>query len=928
MAPDARLPERSVLQEHTAFLRRLAFSLLHDEHAADDVVQQSFVAALEREERPRNLRAWLAAVARNLSLSALRSRRNRARREQAVARRDRVPPPDEGIARLELQRRVVDAVLALDEPYRSAIVYRFFHELRLKEIAGHLGVPTATVRTRVRRGIEQLRARLDAEHGGQRRAWAVLLLPLLQPPVPPPAPVGAGVVKALVAVAVGALLVGSVWWAGRREPAPAATPVAPPPVVEPDPAQPAPPPAEEPPPPVRTPEGPAPQVPPEDPAEAAPEPLPLIEVREDPPKPPAPRKRTPAPAAGGPPGFVFVPAGPLQPGCTLADFKRRATNQRLAKALVYEVWGADHRVAVPGFFQGRYEVTNAQWKHYLDAEFRARLVTTGGETLAQVAQKLTGRESEWGAIYALNTDTIRAALGGTFPRQDPPESLMREPLPAKLDLVAYRCRVPRPWYGWCRASHLQVGREFVDARKPADAAFRPPADLHLCDDDFAAYPVRDISAAAMFAFAEWAGARLPSEYEFERSVRYDRPNTAQYPFKGAWDRAAHPEFFAWGNNPRCGEGPLRVDDESVAGGDTRFGARHVLGNVWELTRTFFDSHPFVAPAPPPHDLSNYALTAKGGSYGDPWRFLQVSTRTPVVGNAELDLQFANRADSLGFRLVRHAQPGRDLVSHSIRRLVYDVGGADWRRPFPHEFALGRAAGHDVVDWVEADAPYVHVRGPARGIAFAPLWQAGVSSQRLRDLMKDARAYVVLGVLRSDVALRAGVRLTGKEANDLRRARDEYESARRRGKAEGEPPPAPDAYEQATVRREKKIGLWREGTIGPGEWLVVAWQDFVGLMDASRLVPPSAILMVDAPKRARGEAGRAALDLDFERDVAKLRFAVEEPSGERGAKPPPDERRSELWALCEVSPNGWPGRVPGAYAWHWSVELGADLDALR
>jgi hypothetical protein len=209
--------------------------------------------------------------------------------------------------------------------------------------------------------------------------------------------------------------------------------------------------------------------------------------------------------------------------------------------------------------------------------------------------------------------------------------------------------------------------------------------------------------------------------------------------------------------------------------------------------------------------------------------------------------------------------------------------------------------------------------------FAPRWQAGLSATGLRDLKRDPRAYVVLGVLRSDVALRAGVRLTEKEANDLRRARDEYESARRRGKAEGEPPPAPDAYEKATVRREKKIGLWREGTVGPGEWLVVAWQDFIGLMDASRLVPPAAILLADAPKRARGEAGAAALELDVARGVVALRFAVEEPGGDH---PPPDETRSELWALCEVTPNGWPGRVPGDHAWQWALEFEADLDALR
>ena len=52
------------------------------------------------------------------------------------------------MARLELQRNVVEAVLALDEPYRGVIVHRYFDGLSIKAIARRLGVPVETVRTR------------------------------------------------------------------------------------------------------------------------------------------------------------------------------------------------------------------------------------------------------------------------------------------------------------------------------------------------------------------------------------------------------------------------------------------------------------------------------------------------------------------------------------------------------------------------------------------------------------------------------------------------------------------------------------------------------------------------------------------------------------------------------------------------------------
>jgi len=171
------MPSADVLLEHREFLRRLARGILHDADAADDVAQDAIVAALG--ERPRNLRGWLGKVARHLALSRRRAEARRDLRERAAARPEALPSAAEGVARLEIQRKVVDAVLALDEPYRSVVVHRFFFDLAPGEIAKRLQVPVETVRTRLRRALEQLRARLDASHG--RQAWSVALLALAVP---------------------------------------------------------------------------------------------------------------------------------------------------------------------------------------------------------------------------------------------------------------------------------------------------------------------------------------------------------------------------------------------------------------------------------------------------------------------------------------------------------------------------------------------------------------------------------------------------------------------------------------------------------------------------------------------------------------------------------------------------------------------------
>jgi RNA polymerase sigma-70 factor (ECF subfamily) len=171
------MPSAEVLLEHAEFLRRLARGILHDADAADDVAQDAMVAALD--DRPKNLRAWLGKVARHLALSRRRAEARRDRREHEAARPEALPSAAEGVARLELQRRVVDAVLALDEPYRSVVVHRFFYDLGPVEIATRLQVPVETVRTRLRRALDRLRSRLDESHG--RQVWSVALLAIAAP---------------------------------------------------------------------------------------------------------------------------------------------------------------------------------------------------------------------------------------------------------------------------------------------------------------------------------------------------------------------------------------------------------------------------------------------------------------------------------------------------------------------------------------------------------------------------------------------------------------------------------------------------------------------------------------------------------------------------------------------------------------------------
>jgi RNA polymerase sigma-70 factor (ECF subfamily) len=163
------------------WITRLARALVAREADVDDVVQQTWLRALESPPRHGgNVRAWLGAIARNVVRGRVRAEERRAAREEQAPRPAPPTSPEDAIARAELRRRVVENVLALDEPYRSTIVMAFFDEMSAEEIAHVVGAPLETVRTRLKRGLAQLRERLGSERDRDGRPLMAGLLAMVE----------------------------------------------------------------------------------------------------------------------------------------------------------------------------------------------------------------------------------------------------------------------------------------------------------------------------------------------------------------------------------------------------------------------------------------------------------------------------------------------------------------------------------------------------------------------------------------------------------------------------------------------------------------------------------------------------------------------------------------------------------------------------
>jgi RNA polymerase sigma-70 factor, ECF subfamily len=154
---DAGALER-LYRAHWEMAHRAAYLVVHDAAAAEDIAQEAFLAAvraLDRFDRRRPFAPWLHRIVVNRAIDHARARA--LRREVELAE-----PPDEPAPAGELDG-VVDALAALPVDQRAVVVLRHLLGYSPGEIARLLALPRGTVNSRLRRGLDAMRARMEDE---------------------------------------------------------------------------------------------------------------------------------------------------------------------------------------------------------------------------------------------------------------------------------------------------------------------------------------------------------------------------------------------------------------------------------------------------------------------------------------------------------------------------------------------------------------------------------------------------------------------------------------------------------------------------------------------------------------------------------------------------------------------------------------------
>jgi RNA polymerase sigma-70 factor (ECF subfamily) len=161
-------------------IRGAAYRFLGSEDEARDVAQEAFLKAyrgLAGFKQEARFSSWLYQIATNLCRDRLRRRKTRpqvsleALEEAGPVIVELRPGAHERLLQHDLAQAVRRAIHALPEEQREVVILKEYQELTFLEIAQTLDVPISTVKTRLYRGLVQLRLRLETE--GVRGSAAV-----------------------------------------------------------------------------------------------------------------------------------------------------------------------------------------------------------------------------------------------------------------------------------------------------------------------------------------------------------------------------------------------------------------------------------------------------------------------------------------------------------------------------------------------------------------------------------------------------------------------------------------------------------------------------------------------------------------------------------------------------------------------------------
>ncbi|HJQ46281.1 MAG TPA: RNA polymerase sigma factor SigE [Amycolatopsis sp.] len=168
-----------VVREHADRVYRLAYRLTGNAHDAEDLTQETFIRVFRSlaSYKPGTFEGWLHRITTNLFLDMAR-RRSRVRMEGLPEDTDRIvgddPSPEQVYSDTHLDPDLQAALDELPPEFRAAVVLCDVEGLSYEEIGATLGVKLGTVRSRIHRGRQALRASLERRRAPMKEPVAAV----------------------------------------------------------------------------------------------------------------------------------------------------------------------------------------------------------------------------------------------------------------------------------------------------------------------------------------------------------------------------------------------------------------------------------------------------------------------------------------------------------------------------------------------------------------------------------------------------------------------------------------------------------------------------------------------------------------------------------------------------------------------------------
>ncbi len=155
-----------IYEKYLDSMLTLALGLLHDTAAAEDVVQDVFVAFAQSRGSFQiwgSLSGYLATSVVNRARDYRRQRHRHAGRDAGLRISMEPPGPEQAVILTEQAKLLADAVAELPQEQREVVLLRLKTEMKFRDIAKLEQTSVNTVLSRYRYGLERLRSMLDGE---------------------------------------------------------------------------------------------------------------------------------------------------------------------------------------------------------------------------------------------------------------------------------------------------------------------------------------------------------------------------------------------------------------------------------------------------------------------------------------------------------------------------------------------------------------------------------------------------------------------------------------------------------------------------------------------------------------------------------------------------------------------------------------------